>query len=92
MDASKLIKVLDMVAEDVENDTKNFEGKTFNGRNVGEYFGNHGAAIHALALVLKEILEDSLEPDEEHSKLTTDFTVEDIQESLGIKPKPIKET
>jgi hypothetical protein len=54
----KIIKVMDMVSEDMSNDAKNFEGKEFNGRNVAVYFGNQGAAISAVARALKSILED----------------------------------
>ena len=57
MKKDKIIKVMQMVAEDVENDAKNFDGKEFNGKNVAEYFGNHGAAIKALADAVKAILE-----------------------------------
>lgn len=52
------IKVLEMIANDAEQDAKDFDGKPFNGRNVAEYFGNHGASIAALANIVKSILED----------------------------------
>lgn len=55
----KIIKVMTMVAEDVENDAHNFEGKEFNGRNVAVYLGNTGAAIKAVADAVRAILEDS---------------------------------
>ena len=51
------IKILDMVAEDMENDARDFDGRPFNGKTVGTYFGNHGAAIAALAKIMKSILE-----------------------------------
>ncbi len=54
---NKDIKVLKMIRQDMENDAKNFDGKEFNGRNVGEYFGHHGAAISALANIIIPILE-----------------------------------
>ena len=57
----KLIKVMLMVAEDTEADARNFDGKEFNGKTVATYFGNHGAAIKAVADVLREILEDKPE-------------------------------
>jgi hypothetical protein len=50
------IKVLEMIAEDMANDAKNFDGKPFNGRTVAEYFGSHGAAIAALANIIKSVL------------------------------------
>ena len=54
----RIIEVLDMIAEDVESDAKNFDGQPFNGRTVAEYFGNQGAAIQALALICKALVEN----------------------------------
>lgn len=54
----KFIEICEQVAKDVENDAKEFDGKQFNGKTVGEYLGYHGAAIKALANVLKSILEE----------------------------------
>ena len=54
----KIIKAMEMVAEDVENDAREFDGKPFTGRTVAEYMGNHGAAIGAVAKAIKAILED----------------------------------
>lgn len=54
----KQMKILDMIAEDMKNDAKNFDGKPFNGRTIAEYFGNQGAAIAALAKILKEVIEN----------------------------------
>ena len=50
--------------EDTENDAANFDGRPFNGQVVAEYFGNHGAAITALANIIKSMLEEEEEPDE----------------------------
>lgn len=50
-------EVLDMIAQDMKDDAKNFDGKPFNGRTVAEYFGNHGAAIAALANIVKELVD-----------------------------------
>lgn len=58
MNDLEAIKICKQVAADVENDAKEFDGKIFNGKNVAEYFGNHGAAINALAKVLEHILEN----------------------------------
>ena len=55
------IKVLGMIAEDTENDAKNFDGRPFDGKTVAEYFGNQGAAIAALAGIVKSILEQTEE-------------------------------
>ncbi len=52
------IKVLDLIAEDMKNDAASFDGKPFNGRIVAEYLGNHGAAIAALAKILKSMVEE----------------------------------
>ena len=54
----KIIKVMKMVAEDVENDAKSFDGKPFTGKTMAEYMGNHGAAIKAIANAVEEILKN----------------------------------
>jgi len=58
----RIIEVLDMIAEDVESDAKNFDGQPFNGRTVAEYFGNQGAAIRALANIIKALIDDNPTP------------------------------
>ncbi len=58
MSKGKTIKVLEMIAEDMKNDAKAFDGRPFNGRTVAEYFGNQGAAIASLANIMKTILTD----------------------------------
>lgn len=62
--SDKRIKVLKLVAEDMKNDAKNFDGKPFTGKIVAEYFGNQGAAISALAKVIQSILEEQSRADE----------------------------
>jgi hypothetical protein len=57
MDKIKLINTLNMVAQDMKDDAAKFDGQPFTGRTVGEYFRNHGAAISALAKIIKTILE-----------------------------------
>jgi len=52
------IRVLEMIAEDMKNDAAAFDGKPFTGRTVAEYNGHQGAAIAALAKIVKSILED----------------------------------
>lgn len=47
-----------MISEDMANDAHEFDGKPFNGKTVAEYFGNQGAAIDALARILKKVLEN----------------------------------
>lgn len=56
MTPDKRIKVLEMIMEDMKNDAANFDGRPFNGKVVAEYFGNQGAAIAALANIVKSIL------------------------------------
>jgi len=50
------IKVLEMIATDMKNDAEKFDGRPFNGKTVAEYFGNQGAAIAALANIMKSII------------------------------------
>ena len=57
MNNKRILEVLELIAEDVENDAKNFDGRPLNGRTVAEYFGNQGAAIQALTNILKEVIE-----------------------------------
>ncbi len=52
------IEVLEMIAKDMENDAREFDGQPFNGKTVAAYFGRQGAAIAALANVVKLILEE----------------------------------
>ena len=53
----KIINVLNMIASDMEQDAKNFDGKPFSGKTMGTYFGCQGAAIATIAKVVREILE-----------------------------------
>lgn len=58
------IKVLEMIAHDMAADAKNFDGRPFTGKTVAEYFGNQGAAIAALADIVKSIIEAKNDPEE----------------------------
>ena len=58
MNKEKMTKVLEMIADDMKNDAEHFDGLPFNGKNVAEYFGNHGAAIAALARIVKTFIEE----------------------------------
>lgn len=53
------IKVLDTIAADMKSDSEKFDGRPFDGKTVAEYFGNQGAAIAALARIMKSILEQN---------------------------------
>ena len=57
----KIIKVLDEIAEDMERDAKELDGKPFNGKNVAIQFGNQGAAIAALSEIIKEVMLNELD-------------------------------
>ena len=54
----KKSEVLESIARDMENDAREFDGRPFNGKTVAEYFGNQGAAIAALANIVKSILDE----------------------------------
>ena len=51
-------EVLKMIAEDMRNDAKNFDGKPFNGKTVATYFGHQGAAIASLANIMESIINE----------------------------------
>ena len=57
MNNNKKISVLKMIANDMEKDAKSFDGKPFNGKTVAEHFGYQGAAIAALANIIRKELE-----------------------------------
>ena len=59
MKDDKRIIILTMIANDMKNDAKNFDGLDFNGKNVAEYNGNQGAAIATLANIVKSILKET---------------------------------
>jgi len=58
IDKKKLIKICEMIRDDMKSDSINFDGKLFNGKVVAEYFGNQGAAIATLSDIVKEIIEN----------------------------------
>ncbi len=62
---NKKIKILEEIAKDMENDAKEFDGRSFDGRTVAEYFGNQGAAIAALANIVKSIIAEEPVPAKE---------------------------
>lgn len=55
----KLIKICKQVAADMENNAKEFDGKPFDGKTVATYFGYQGAAIKALADIVKQLVVES---------------------------------
>ena len=55
----KIVKTLKMIAEDMEKDVERFDGQPFNGKTVAQYFGYQGAAIAALADIIRLIHEST---------------------------------
>lgn len=51
-------KVLDMIAADMKNDASAFDGRPFTGKVVSEYLANLGAAVSALAKIIKTLSEE----------------------------------
>ena len=56
MDLIKTQRILNMIAEDMKNDASDFDGRPFNGKTVATYFGNQGAAIARLAIIVRELI------------------------------------
>lgn len=59
---SKDIKILEMIIQDMEDDVKDFEGKPFTGKTLGELHGNLCATVQALAKIMKRHIEDEDKP------------------------------
>ena len=51
-------RILNDIAQDAADDASTFDGKPFNGRTMGEYLGNHGASIAALARIIEATVEE----------------------------------
>ena len=49
LDKKRIVKIMETIAQDMENDAKRFDGQPFNGKTVAKYFVNHCAAIAAMA-------------------------------------------
>lgn len=58
----KKVDVLKMIADDMKNDAKDFDGQPFTGKTVAKYFGYQGAAIAHLADIMRSILEKEDKP------------------------------
>ncbi len=56
MNKEKCVTVLKTISQDMENDARKFDGQPFTGKTMAEYNGNLGAAIAAIADILKELL------------------------------------
>lgn len=57
MTKERMIEVLEMITNDMKNDAAKFDGQPFNGKTVGTNLGNQGAAISALANIVKIIVD-----------------------------------
>jgi hypothetical protein len=55
---NRMISTLEKIADDQRADAQAFEGRPFTGKVVAEYFGNQGAAIAALAKIIKAVIDD----------------------------------
>ena len=58
MNVERAREVCKDIAADMEADASAFDGKPFNGRTMGEYLGNHGASIAALARILEATIDE----------------------------------
>jgi hypothetical protein len=54
----RIIEVLNMISQDMEDDAARFEGQPFTGKTMAEYNGCQGAAIAKLAEIIKVMLEE----------------------------------
>jgi len=61
LERDNLLRVLTEIVTDVEADA------SATGRTIGEYFGNHGAAIAALATVLKVVCHELRDLEADHA-------------------------
>ena len=59
MEKDRIVEVLKMIAEDMEKDANDFDRKPFNGKTVAKALGYHGAAIAAIADIIKLILDNT---------------------------------
>jgi hypothetical protein len=61
------IEICEQIAADAKTDAEQFDGQPFTGKTMAEYMGYHGAAISALANLIKSILEEQKEQSEIHT-------------------------
>lgn len=57
----RIIEVMRAVRDDAEADVNALDGKPFNGKTVGEQFGNTNAGLAAVAAAVRQIAEEMLE-------------------------------
>ena len=63
-DKKKVVAVLEMISRNTKDDAKSFDGKPLTGKIVAEYFGNHGAAIDALAKIVRLLVDELVDEPE----------------------------
>lgn len=56
----RISEVLGMVIEDMETDVKEFNGKPFTGKTLGELHGTLAATIQAVAKATKYLVDEEL--------------------------------
>lgn len=57
MHAERIASIMQCVADDMQKDAYSLDGMPFDGRTVATQFGNNCAAIHAIALAVKQLAE-----------------------------------
>ncbi len=63
-DKEKVTIVLEEIAKDMKADAERFDGQPFTGKTVAQYFGYQGAAIAALANIIKGLIAGKENQDE----------------------------
>jgi len=59
----RISEVMGMVIEDMESDVKEFNGKPFTGKTLGELHGTLAATIQAVAKAVKFLVDEELSND-----------------------------
>ena len=80
MNEKRIVEVLEMIAADQIDDARRFEGEPFDGRTVAEYFGCQGAAIAALANIVKSLVESSLTGKQENDGWQREAAIQTISD------------
>ncbi len=62
MNNERLIEIADKIVENTDKDMAEIDGKLFNINTIVEEFGKQGAAIRALANIIKAILNNQKSP------------------------------
>ena len=57
IDKKELVRILKLIAEDMEKDARFFDGQPFNGKSVSHALGKQGAAIAGLANIVRLLVD-----------------------------------